>query len=456
MNSLNKISNISLINFTFALFPLSVILGNLAINVNIIIFIGFGSFILLKNKLYAKQNFLISVLGILFLFIVFSSIYNLILNYELKDVRHVYKTSLIKSLLFFRYFLFVIIFIVLTKNNILNIKYFLISVFLLTYFLVFDIFFQDIFGFDVFGLQNESPSDNSGFFGKELIAGGFLQKFSLVSIFLTGYLLRNEKKYRSIFIALSIILFGAAILLATNRISFFLFLLGIILFMCISKNNKKIIFFSFSIVILIFGLLLKYDYSTNLKYRSFFGSVNGMIQYTIIKSNNSIKETLNKNVKATPLDPSFYKKGSGHLELFRAAGNTFKENPVFGHGMKNFFQSCININGKLYKLGTPIDCNSHPHNYYFEILSSLGVLGILIFLVLMIRLYRDFFLFSFQKFENFKDLNSVVYNFSLLTLIVEFFPLRSSGSFFSTYNSFFIFLFIALMIGTKKVRSTKI
>ena len=66
-----------------------------------------------------------------------------------------------------------------------------------------------------------------------------------------------------------------------------------------------------------------------------------MVNYTKIVTSNSIKETIDQNYVSPPLDRVYYKKGSGHLDLFRAAIYTFKEDPIVGHGIKNFFQSCI-------------------------------------------------------------------------------------------------------------------
>ena len=49
------------------------------------------------------------------------------------------------------------------------------------------------------------------------------------------------------------------------------------------------------------------------------------------------------------------------------------------------------------------------------------------------------------------DAKKNVFFFSLLTLLVELFPIKSTGSIFSTLNATFIFLMIALMLGTSKI-----
>ena len=58
------------------------------------------------------------------------------------------------------------------------------------------------------------------------------------------------------------------------------------------------------------------------------------------KTNKDLKIPLTQSSRNEQLDKIFYMKGSGHLELFRAAFYTFKKNYLFGHGMKNFHNEC--------------------------------------------------------------------------------------------------------------------
>ena len=87
----------------------------------------------------------------------------------------------------------------------------------------------------------------------------------------------------------------------------------------------------------------------------------------------------------------------------------------------------------------------HPHNYYLEILTETGLLGFgIIFFLFIIILYQSFYK---KYFSNSKlDKNNYITPFIFL-FIVEIFPLKSTGSFFTTGNTTFIFLVIAILIG---------
>jgi len=87
----------------------------------------------------------------------------------------------------------------------------------------------------------------------------------------------------------------------------------------------------------------------------------------------------------------------------------------------------------------------HPHNYYLEILTETGILGFItvlsiIFLILYVSLFKKYFI-----------KNSLINNHFIVPFIflffVEIFPLKSTGSFFTTGNTTYIFLIMAILIG---------
>ena len=104
-----------------------------------------------------------------------------------------------------------------------------------------------------------------------------------------------------------------------------------------------------------------------------------------------------------------------------------KLNPIFGGGLRSYR---VNFSG----------CSSHPHNYYLEIISDLGVLGLLIILIFAFKLFR----------KTLKNSLSNIYDNMIfppfLILLMEFFPFRSSGSFFTTNNSTIIFIMLAMLV----------
>ena len=87
----------------------------------------------------------------------------------------------------------------------------------------------------------------------------------------------------------------------------------------------------------------------------------------------------------------------------------------------------------------------HPHNYYLEILTETGLLGFVIILsIFFMTLYLSFY----KKYISKSKLldNNIIIPFIFL-FFIEIFPLKSTGSFFTTGNATYIFLILAILIG---------
>ena len=124
-----------------------------------------------------------------------------------------------------------------------------------------------------------------------------------------------------------------------------------------------------------------------------------------------------------------------HAKEFISGFKTWNENKILGGGLKSFRFNCP----KIY-----INCNNHPHNYYLEVLSDLGIIGFFIIITLLTYLF----------YKTFFSKKIVIIPFSLI-LFGEVFPLKTTGSFFSTSNSAFIFLFISLIISMLNRKNLK-
>ena len=90
----------------------------------------------------------------------------------------------------------------------------------------------------------------------------------------------------------------------------------------------------------------------------------------------------------------------------------------------------------------------HPHNYYLEILTETGIIGfsivIVIFsLIIYLTLIKKYFLRSIL------NQNKLIIPFIFL-FFVEIFPIKSTGSFFTTGNSTYLFILIGILIGLIK------
>jgi len=206
--NLNKkkfsIDSILLINLTLAFFPISFILGNLIVNLNLILFCILGIFYLRSKILTTKFNISIKIIFLLFFAIFFSTSLSFIKSLYFEGYEYIHLVRLIKSVIFFRFFLMLIIIYLLSELGILNLKYFFISAAFSTFIVSLDVIYQYIFGVNIIGLISHGHH-NSGFFGDELIAGGFIQNFSFFLILFVTLILKNKNYLRFI---LTYIFFG--------------------------------------------------------------------------------------------------------------------------------------------------------------------------------------------------------------------------------------------------------
>ena len=129
--------------------------------------------------------------------------------------------------------------------------------------------------------------------------------------------------------------------------------------------------------------------------------------------------------------------------IYLTAIDVWLDNPIIGNGIKSFRTKCLT---KLHLPNRVFE--SHPHNYYLELLNDTGLLGTLLLVCAGFYLITNKF-FNFKYYEKNEKLLFICL---LIIIMAEFFPLRSSGSFFSTTNSSFIFLILGMLNGLKKIK----
>ena len=174
------------------------VFGNAIININVILFCLLGIFHLRSRIFETKLDFSIKIIFLFFLIIFISTSLSLLKTLYFEGYGNTDFARFTKSILFFRFFLFLVIIYLLNKFDILHFKYFfLVSVFS-SIFISIDIIHQYIFGFNLFGIENYGKdayygkislgrfaTRNSSFFGDEFIAGSYIQRFSFFAIFFT-------------------------------------------------------------------------------------------------------------------------------------------------------------------------------------------------------------------------------------------------------------------------------
>ncbi len=392
----------------FLLFlPISIIIGNSAININcFIIIILYASIFFLKKDTFLEYK---KIFYIFIFFLILSLINIFFSNY--KDL------SVISTLGIFRYFVVMVAFVYcLEKDN----KFLLLFskiLFLVLVFVSLDSLLQYFTGKDLFGYENLSSHGKrlTGPFGDEYVVGAYISKLFFLSLF---YFIYINKKFLLFITAL---FFTIIVILSNERMAMVMAMFSFFIFFIFSKNfnyGKKIILFFFVTSLLSSLFLFNKDFKENL----------------IIKTLDQIGVTQKNIVKNEATHYNFWDSQWG--AHFLTAYEIFKSYPVTGTGIKSFRFECKKDKYENIKSAeAKARCSTHPHNFYFEFLSETGILIFIPFVLLNFILLIKLIHISF--------LQEKIRNFSLVILcsyIILFFPIQSTGAFFSTWNGVFYWL----------------
>ena len=276
-----------------------------------------------------------------------------------------------------------------------------------------DVIFEVIFGFNTLGFKAAYPGRIASFFGDELIVGYYFFGLGLFYISQVSVLF---KKNRKIFIGLILTLIFTSLLIGerSNFIKFFI--CTSIIFFFISKINFKSTILVIAIFLITFFSLLNFNEQIKYRYKTQFLDDNSVIGI------------------------SSFLKNSLYIAHYDAAYRIFKENPIFGIGVKNYR---LEAHKDKYRndnlLRTESRGSTHPHQVHFEILSETGLFGYMSFLILIgVSLY--FSIKNYFRYKNVFQLSSIVF---ILVFMIPFLP---SGSFFSTFSSTIFWLNYTIMM----------
>ena len=180
-----------LINLIILFLPISFILGNLILNLNVALIIIFA-FIFYKLEIFEKKFDLTDYLIIiLFLYIVVNGILNNYLNFDFPNSPNE-NFLLLKSISYLRFLLFYFVIKFLIINNLINLRFLFLSFGASALFVSIDVMIQYYFGSDLFGFKG-SGRRLAGPFGNEYIAGSYIQRFFIfMPLFLPFFKIRKQ------------------------------------------------------------------------------------------------------------------------------------------------------------------------------------------------------------------------------------------------------------------------
>ena len=351
------------------------------------------------------------------------------------------KLNILSILLYFRFGLYVMAiyyFLSIEKNTI---KYFLNSIVIIILILFFDSLLQYFFGQNLIGLKTYEVHRITSFFGDEQVLGGYVVRLFPFLLLLKNMTDKNLKK-TNFLISLAIFVTPIIIFLSGERVAIALFFIMISYYLVFFVRSKKFKFIYFFVLFSIFGIgtLL---YNSNLYYDRY---INQTFQSFFNKTYSQNKLFLPKEYQKS----DFYFLSAQHQNFIYTGMNILKENKFLGSGPKSYRYVCDN---KDYEINF-MSCNTHPHNYYLQVLIETGLLG-------FIFLFSVYFYVIYRSFVNFIRLLKDQY-FSLSEVIIlgfyftQLWPVMQHGSFFNNWNSIILFLPMAFLLFFKEKKINKL
>ena len=400
--------------------PILLISGPLLPEIAIgIIFIITINKMLKKDIIYFNKIF---TFGFLFFY------FSIIISSILSD----YIFISLKSTLFYVRFFILALSIFYILNNSENFLKLFKNILLIIYLvLIFDGFYQYFFYENIIGLSNPNKSRISSFFGEELIYGSFLCRF--LPILLGLLIFFHKKNFDKIFIYIIVFLSVIAIFISGERAAFILSLISILIIIFSSNFfNKSKYYISLSILVVITSIVLSNDTIKN--------------KWKVTISNSFLNLTHNELIIDNKKYPLILNEKYTYMSL--SAFKMFKDRPILGHGVKSFRFNCKKDPYKFDEFNVynfRINCGSHPHNTYIQLIAETGFVGfslvIVFFLFILYSLFKSFIGSQKKEFKNAFDFRVCI----LSCIFINLFPFATNGNFFNNWLSIIYFFPIGFL-----------
>ena len=365
-----------------------------------------GIFCLFNFKTYFNLDALKNIKKfIIFLFIFYFFI--LLSSLLSEDILFSFESSFF----YFRFIFFLVLSCSIISSNESFTKYFLYALILSFLVLSIDGIYEFIFDFNLLGVKG--PENRiSGLFGNEWIIGSYLIRLLPI---LVGLFLLNLKKINFTIKILSvsaIFLSSLTIGLSGERTALLLWTIFFFInFLFIIRNYKfnKLTF----LMILILSIII-----------------------SPIFLNDNLNKRITLDLKThSSIDPN----KSVYTSMYLTSFSMFVERPLLGHGPKMYRIKCDDFKKSFNS------CNTHPHNFYMQLLAETGIIGFFfVFSFFIFLFYRIIIMFLFINKYKKNILNFFGILNLLIAIFINFWPLIPTGSFFN--NRYSLFLYIPIVI----------
>ena len=242
-----------------------------------------------------------------------------------------------------------------------------------------------------------------------------------------------------------------------------LFLFGCMLIIFFIRNLRIVMSLSLIIFISIFFLLIKNDKNFGHAYGAFFSDINIIKLFKInkdITSKQADEKKAAEEYEATVPRSVIFLRHSGYNRVFHTAITMWKEQPLTGFGFKSFRIKCWdmltkdNAERKITKRPQYIVCSNHAHNYYLELLSEAGIIGTSLMVIFFLILLKDSF-FYIKKYNQKTNAELILLVPVIINIFIEIWPVRSSGSFFTTWGATFFWLNVGIFLSAQSLFKTE-
>ena len=136
------------------------------------------------------------------------------------------------------------------------------------------------------------------------------------------------------------------------------------------------------------------------------------------------------------IEPQSSHSESPYYRVMNSGMVTFETAPVLGIGTANYRILCADLT----RGHVDVDCHTHPHNYYVQLLAETGIIGLVFGCVMLGAIIWSCAQTSIKGHAHILMATAVIIPFGL------FFPIQSTADFFGQWNNIFMWSALAIAL----------